>query len=58
MASGDVTLTNHGTFDVSGTALKTAVDSLSITKAISGAALYIIPINQGQVQVMQTAIAK
>ncbi len=56
MASGDVTLTNHGTFDVSGAALKTKVDSLNLIKTLSGAAIYIVPVELGQVQVLQTAI--
>ncbi len=48
------TLTNHGTFDVSGAALKTAVDGLTIAGAAgSGAGLYFVSLGNGQVQVLE-----
>lgn len=58
MAVGDLTLTNHGTFAVSGAALKTAVDAINITAVqfVSGARLHIIPIEFGQVQVLEVEV--
>ena len=60
MAVGDVTLTNFGDYNVSGSALKTQVDSLNIDPltTISGSQIYIIPIGNGQVTVLQTVVAK
>ena len=58
MAMGDVTLTNKGTFDISGAALKTAVDSInSKVLGISGAGLFFVPTDPGQVQVLQVEVA-
>lgn len=60
MAVGDVTLTNYGDFNVSGSALKTQVDGLNLDpeSAQSGSAIYIIPIGNGQVTVLATDVAK
>ena len=59
MAIGDYTLLNLGTYDVSGAALKTTVDTLNITAAqfISGARVHIVPADFGQVQVIQITVA-
>jgi|25BtaG_2_1085352.scaffolds.fasta_scaffold13490_3 hypothetical protein len=43
MAAGDLTLTNHGDFDISGAALKTTVDAINLTQGV-GAALHLIHI--------------
>ena len=54
MTTGDLTLTNYGAVSVSGSALKTLVDSLNITSVefISGSRLHLIPIENGQVNVV------
>ncbi len=58
MATGDLTLTNHGTFSISGAALKTAVDAVNITPAqfVSGARLHLIYAGEGQVLVLETEV--
>ena len=56
MAVGDVTLTDHGVYAVSGAALKTAVDNINLTTHISGAQLYIIPMQGDQVAVLSTLV--
>ena len=63
MAVGDVTFTDHGTFDaLSGatTALKTAIDAISF-KTIgeaSGGRIFLIPTGQGgQVELYSMAVA-
>ena len=54
MADGDPTLVNHGSFEVSGAALTTAVNALSAVHPIlSGGAIYMIPIGFGQVQLLE-----
>jgi len=60
MANGSITMTNHGSYAISGSALKTAVDAINAetNKFASGAALYFIPLAGGQqVQLISTAIA-
>lgn len=61
MATGDLTLTNKGSYDISGAALKTVVDSLNSGAATAGAdttSLYLIPTANGQqVQVITVARA-
>jgi len=59
MAAGALTLTNHGSFAVSGAALKSKVDSINVGKGgfMSGAALYFVPIGGGQqVQVLSVDV--
>lgn len=56
MAAGDITLTDHGVYAVSGAALKTAVDAITLLTFASGANLYMIPIGGNQVAVLSTAI--
>ena len=60
MAAGQCTLTNHGSYAVSGATLKTVVDGITnVNFGISGNALYLIPTANGtQVQVIQVAVAK
>ena len=55
MAQGDLTLVNHGTYNLSGGTLKTAADSLNIK--ISGGAIHLIPTGNGQVELIETTIA-
>lgn len=60
MAPGDYSLTNHGTYELSGAAaLATAVADVNITaeEHISGAALYLVPASNGQVTVLETSVA-
>ena len=54
MAIGDRTLTNIGTYSVSGSALKTAVETINFTpeEFISGSRIHMIPIENGQVQLI------
>ncbi len=47
-AGGDLTLTNHGVFDISGAEIKTTVDAISPLIAVSGAGLYFVPTANGQ----------
>lgn len=58
MATGDCTLTNYGTYDVSGAALKTAVDGVNLGSTdASGARLFLIPTASGQqVQVLKVSM--
>lgn len=64
MAAGDagVTLTNVGAYDISGAALKTVVDGLSLKSpdlnVSSGGGLFFIPSANGQqVQVLKVVVA-
>ena len=58
MAIGTCTLTNHGSFDISGTALKTAVDAIVLSGAAAQpAVLHIIPVGGGRVQVLEVDTA-
>lgn len=58
MAAGDLVLSNHGSFSLTGAALKTAVDAISIDKKVlSGASVQIIPIGYGQVQLLELNLA-
>jgi len=53
MAVGDPTLTNHGIYNLSGSALKSAVDAISaVHPVLSGGAVYLLPVGYGQVQVI------
>ena len=58
MAGGDLTLTNHGVFELSAAGLKTKVDTLQITGAesISGAQLIFVPAGNGQVRLLELAV--
>ena len=52
MAKGDLTLTEHGTYDISGAALKTAVDSINlpfdtVASVVSGQ-IFLLPTGNGQ----------
>lgn len=61
----DVTLTNVGTFSISGAALKTAVDGLTaVTSAkgwdgsVSGSMIHFVPVSNGsQVMVIKLDVA-
>ena len=56
MASGDLTLTQVGRFDVSGAALKTAVDAVNLATATDF--LFMVPMGDGHsVQVIKVARA-
>ncbi len=59
MAVGDLTLTNHGVFELSAAALKTKVDTLQITPAafVSGAQLIFVPAGNGQVRLLEVAVS-
>ena len=49
MATGDPTATNHGTFNISGTALKVAIDGLTdYHPLLSGSSLHLVPTGSGQ----------
>lgn len=49
-----LTMTNYGSYNVSGAALKTKLDTLTLVgDAASGAAVHIIPIGFGQVQLIK-----
>ena len=57
MAGGDATLTNHGSFDVSGAYLKTYVDGLTLSGGTSGAAFFMVPNGIGnQIQLIQVDV--
>lgn len=57
MANGDPTLTNLGIFDVSGAALKTAVDAIAQFHPLtSGARLHFVPMGFGQLQLIRVDI--
>ena len=55
MALGDLVLTHHGVHNISGAALKTAIDAVNITESerLSGAVLLLVPSDQGQVAVLE-----
>ena len=59
MAAGDHTLTNYGSLSVSGATLKTMVDAVSMTPTqyISGSQLHLIPIGNGQVQLIKVEVS-
>jgi len=59
MASGDLTLTNLGTCNISGALLKTTVDAVTGFKkcGMSGAGIYFVPSGDGQVQVLKLEVA-
>ncbi len=52
MAPGDLTLINHGSYFISGAAIKTAVDGITLAQGV-GAFLHIIPLGEGRVQVIE-----
>ena len=58
MAVGDLTMTNHGVFELSAAGLKTKVDTLNITSVAfgSGAQLYFVPAGNGQVRLLEVAV--
>lgn len=58
MTSGDYTLTNRGVFNISGSALKTAVDAINIPAAafISGSRVEIVNVGHGQVLVLEMEV--
>lgn len=56
MTEGACTLTNYGTFDVSGAALKSKVDTIVLTGGLSGAAVYLVPTTPHQVQVIKVDV--
>ena len=56
MAAGDVTLTNYGSFDVSGAALKTKADTLNLVGGASGAAIVLVPTTPHQVQLIKVDV--
>ena len=58
MAAGALTLTNHGSYYVSAAALKTKVDSITITGGLASGAIFLIPTAGGmQVQLVTIAVA-
>ena len=53
MAVAKPTLTDYGVFQISGTALKTAVNALGpLNPVLSGSAIYLLPIGQGQINLI------
>jgi len=58
MATGDLTMTNHGVFELSSAALKTVVDLVNITPTqfVSGARLHLVPASNGQVRVIEVEV--
>ena len=58
VAAGLHVLTNYGAVSVSGSALKTLVDTIVITPTefISGSRLHILPIGNGQVNVSKVTV--
>ncbi len=58
MAVGDVTLSNHGAYSISGSDLKNAVDAINLgALQISGQQLFLAPVGEGQVNVFSTVVA-
>lgn len=60
MAAGDLTLTHHGSYDISGAALFTTVNALNITpqQFISGARMFLVPTANGrQISVYKIVMA-
>ena len=59
MPAGDMTLTNHGVYDLSGAAIATAVGDINITAGefISGARVFIVPAGNGQAAVFEVTPA-
>ena len=57
MVSGDPTLINHGTFNVSGSELKTKIDGITeYHPVLSGAQLQLVPLGFGQVQLLEISV--
>ena len=48
MAAYDVTAVNHGTYDISGSSLVTALATINIINAQSGSNVHMIPVSNGQ----------
>ena len=58
MAVGDLTLTNHGIFELSAAGLKTAVDAINVTSEsfISGTRIHLVSAGNGQVRVLEVRV--
>ena len=58
MVSGDLSLVDHGVFNVSGADMATAVGGIGpLVRIISGAALHFIPVGEGQINLLQVVVA-
>ena len=59
MASGDVSLINHGMHSVSGSSLISAVAAIgAVPRVLSGAGLHLVPVANGQqIALYEVAVA-